>query len=251
MMPTPSINTKEESCSSSSSKPPAKVSPTSSEGSTISTHSPQSLDQSRSSRIISTAPPPISIEVNEISQHDILFGRGGGTNKHAGNVYFRTLVSYQQPVYVKSRKRDKTMIAKAIVADIRSKGGRFLRKEKYQSANIISGSRWVDVGDKKATEKTSQALREGLGGKMREVMGKAGAGILQLKKIGFLDKSRLNEKEIQMRLDDLEGLDDDNDDDNDDGDEEGSACSFDGGNNKGRDDSRGDTKSKGYSASQI
>jgi hypothetical protein len=248
MMPTPSINTKEESCSSSSSKPPAKVSPTSSEG-TMSTQSPQFLDQSRSSRIISTAPPPISIEVNEISQHDVLFGRGGGTNKHAGNVYFRTLVSYQQPVYVKSRKREKTMIAKAIVADIRSKGGRFLRKEKYQAVNIGSSSgsdsdRWVDVGDKKAAEKTSQALREGLGGKMREVVGKAGAGILQLKKIGFLDTPRLNERDIQMRLDDLEGLDDDNDDDND-GDEEGSACSFDGGKNKGRDDSRGGTKGKG------
>ena len=73
-----------------------------------------------------------------------------------------------------------------------------------------------------ACTKTMQALREGLGGKMKDIVGKAGAGILQLKEIGFLEKTstRLNEREIQMRLDDLDGLvnDDDDDDDNEDGD---------------------------------
>uniref|UniRef100_A0A6S8WE05 Uncharacterized protein n=1 Tax=Chaetoceros debilis TaxID=122233 RepID=A0A6S8WE05_9STRA len=71
-----------------------------------------------------------------------------------------------------------------------------------------------------ACTKTMQALREGLGGKMKDIVGKAGAGILQLKEIGFLEKTntRLNEREIQMRLDDLDGLDDDDDDDEEDGD---------------------------------
>ena len=74
-----------------------------------------------------------------------------------------------------------------------------------------------------ACAKTTQALREGLVGKMKDIVGKAGAGILQLKEIGFLEKTntRLNEREIQMRLDDLDGLGDDDDDDDEDGDGDG------------------------------
>eukprot|EP01083_Nonionella_stella_P270114 914375_1 len=206
MMPTPSANTKEESCSSSSSsKPPAvKVSLDSSEAQSP---DPESKDQSGSGS-----------SAAEISQRDVLFGRGGGTTNHAGNIYFRTLVSQHQPVYVKARRFDKAVIAKSIVAEIRSQNGRFLRKEE----NISGERRWVDVGDKKACAKTGQALREGLGGKMKDIVGKAGAGILQLKKIGFLEKNhvRLNEREIQMRLDDLDGMYDDDDDDDDDEDTE-------------------------------
>lgn len=88
---------------------------------------------------------------------DVLSGRGGGTNRHPGNIYFRQVVHQAQPEYVKSRKKNKSSIARDIVKSIRNKNGRFLKFHPQLGV-------WHDVGDKKATEKTSQALREGLAG---------------------------------------------------------------------------------------
>jgi hypothetical protein len=115
-------------------------------------------------------------EADSISPNDVLLGRGGGTNRHVGNIYFRDLVSSRQPAYVQARKMDKTLIAKSIVAHIRERNGRFLKN--------VKGS-WIDVGDQKAAEKTSQALREGLSGRMREVVKEGGVGLSQLKQIGY------------------------------------------------------------------
>merc|ERR1719223_1703306 len=47
-----------------------------------------------------------------VTTHDVLMGRGGGTNRH--NTHFRELVSDAQPQYVQARKKDKTRIAKSI-----------------------------------------------------------------------------------------------------------------------------------------
>jgi hypothetical protein len=102
------------------------------------------------------------------------------------------LVSEYQPAYVQARKRDKTIIAKTIVARVRSRNGRFLRKE---------NGKWVDVGDKKAAEKTSQALREGLSGRMREIVKQGGVGLQKLKKIGFsLYEDNITREDVQRRL---------------------------------------------------
>mmetsp|Transcript_22182 Transcript_22182/g.32391 ORF Transcript_22182/g.32391 Transcript_22182/m.32391 type:complete len:225 (-) Transcript_22182:88-762(-) len=133
-----------------------------------------------------------------LSEYDVLFGRGGGTNRHAGNIYFRTLVSEKQPAYVQSRKSDKTLIAKSIVAQIRSMNGRFLKVD-------TALGEWVDVGDKKATEKTSQALREGLSGRMREIVRTGGVGVQHLRKAGYSEyssRSEINQDEIKTKLDD-------------------------------------------------
>lgn len=88
--------------------------------------------------------------------HDVLCGRGGGTNNHSGNERFRTLVNDNKRVYLQSSKREKPEVSRKIVAEIRSlnPSGRFLQK------NNTSGL-WDDIGDQKAREKTSQALREG------------------------------------------------------------------------------------------
>lgn len=135
---------------------------------------------------------PISIPDANITENDVLFGRGGGTNRHVGNIYFRDLVSEHQPAYVQARKRDKTRIAKSIVAQVRSRNGRFLRKE---------DGKWIDVGDKKAAEKTSQALREGLSGRMREIVKEGGVGLQKLKKIGFsLYEDNITREDVQQRL---------------------------------------------------
>lgn len=92
-----------------------------------------------------------------ISQNDVLCGRGGLTNHHPGNVFFRRLVRIKQEAYLKASKREKAGVAKEIVELIRSlsPSGRFLKKDSKHPGV------WVEIGDRKAREKTSQALREG------------------------------------------------------------------------------------------
>ena len=124
---------------------------------------PQRRDDAGSNTAPSTPPPAVpSSEVlipdSDISDKDVLSGRGGGTNNHFGNKEFRSLVDQYRSEYVLSKKWAKREIARNIVVSIRSSGGRFLKKEGYG---------WRDIGDQKAGEKTSQALREGLAAKMR------------------------------------------------------------------------------------
>mmetsp|Transcript_1329 Transcript_1329/g.1663 ORF Transcript_1329/g.1663 Transcript_1329/m.1663 type:complete len:228 (-) Transcript_1329:159-842(-) len=99
----------------------------------------------------------IEILASDLTNDDILCGRGGATNNHVGNKQFRAIVAEHQPEYLSAKKRDKAGIARRIVQVLRERGGRFLKKVEGEGPE-----RWVDVGDKKATEKTSQALREGL-----------------------------------------------------------------------------------------
>ena len=86
---------------------------------------------------------------------DVLLGRGGATNNHRGNHNFRLLVAANQQEYLKARKHEKVIIARRIVSEVKSRGGRFLRIG-------VSKDHWDEVSDKRAQEKTSQALREGL-----------------------------------------------------------------------------------------
>eukprot|EP00339_Tiarina_fusa_P019178 CAMPEP_0117077542 /NCGR_PEP_ID=MMETSP0472-20121206/54677_1 /TAXON_ID=693140 ORGANISM="Tiarina fusus, Strain LIS" /NCGR_SAMPLE_ID=MMETSP0472 /ASSEMBLY_ACC=CAM_ASM_000603 /LENGTH=202 /DNA_ID=CAMNT_0004803925 /DNA_START=159 /DNA_END=767 /DNA_ORIENTATION=- len=92
---------------------------------------------------------------NNISSEDVLCGRGGATNNHVGNKKFRSIVAEYQEVYLQAKKKEKAGIAKQIVERVRQNGGRFLKRD-------TANNTWVEVAPKKATEKTSQALREGL-----------------------------------------------------------------------------------------
>ena len=89
-----------------------------------------------------------------VTINDVLCGRGGLTNNHPGNVFFRSLVRNRQEAYLFASKRDKALVAHGIVDVIRllKPPGRFLKKDKKDI--------WVEIGNKKAREKTSQALRE-------------------------------------------------------------------------------------------
>ncbi len=89
---------------------------------------------------------------------------------------------------MQSRKRDKSTIAKTIVAQIRNLNGRFLKMDGENTSGDPSATVWVDVGDKRATEKTSQALREGLSGKMRDIVHQSGKGLKDLKETGVVTK---------------------------------------------------------------
>jgi hypothetical protein len=100
------------------------------------------------------APPPPTEAITQVLEDDVLCGRGGETNHHSGNIKYRTLVKCYQPLYIVSKRRDKPRIAQKIVFTIRQRGGRFLKKDARSNT-------WRDVGNTKAREKTSQALREG------------------------------------------------------------------------------------------
>ena len=90
----------------------------------------------------------------QVQRYDVLLGRGGETNHHVGNIQYRQLVKACQPAYLAAKRRDKPRIAVAIVRLVRAHSGRFLKKLPHDNA-------WADVGNIRAREKTSQALREG------------------------------------------------------------------------------------------
>merc|ERR1712066_1125891 len=85
-----------------------------------------------------------------LNSHDVLLGRGGGTNTQIGNRRFRSLVQEFQPTYLLCRRKEKPLIARTIVLIIRGRGGRFLKKDDSNGALF-------EVGDEKAEAKTSQA----------------------------------------------------------------------------------------------
>uniref|UniRef100_A0A7R9ZGE1 DUF6824 domain-containing protein n=1 Tax=Pseudictyota dubia TaxID=2749911 RepID=A0A7R9ZGE1_9STRA len=117
-------------------------------------------DSSSSSSGLGSPPPSF-----QLTNNDVLCGRGGLTNHHPGNVFFRRLVRSRQEDYLRASKRDKAGVARDIVDTIRKLDppGRFLKKD---SANP---GLWVEIGNRKAREKTSQALREGAPEKREEL----------------------------------------------------------------------------------
>lgn len=90
-----------------------------------------------------------------VSRKDVVMGRGSGTQNHCGNVSYRKLVYLNKELYATSSKFDKLKISKAIVAAVREFGGQFLQADEKR------GGLYYDIGDKRAWDKTSQALREG------------------------------------------------------------------------------------------
>lgn len=94
--------------------------------------------------------------IRQINNNDVLCGRGGATNSHIGNRAFRHLVKQYKDKYLKAKKKEKPNVAGEIVDKIRSLDppGRFLKKDRDTGY-------WLDIGDMRAKEKTSQALREG------------------------------------------------------------------------------------------
>ena len=108
---------------------------------------------------LSPVHPPSTTAVldsaSQMTDNDVLCGRGGGTNSQMGNRRYRALVRDFQPTYLMARRREKPLMARSVVLVVRRRGGRFLRRDDVDG-------RLYEVGDEKAEAKTSQALREGL-----------------------------------------------------------------------------------------
>jgi len=95
-------------------------------------------------------------DIQEPHENDVLCGRGGGTNSHPGNKYFREIVESRRLDYINAKKnRDKYVLTMDIVFQIRGLNppGRFISQDKHTNL-------WNDIGDKNARLKTSQAFRE-------------------------------------------------------------------------------------------
>lgn len=90
---------------------------------------------------------------------DVLFGRGGFTNSHPGNIRFREKALEFRPVYERSSKEEKYNISQMLLEAITSEGARFL--EKGQDGE------WHQVIGNGARKKASQALRERMKGTPR------------------------------------------------------------------------------------
>ena len=90
----------------------------------------------------------------EPTDKDVLLGRGGGTNKHPGNIRYRREVESKKPIYRSINcKNEKTAYTNAFKDYVHSYGGRFLEKEK-------DTGRWMIADAGKARKKCSQAFRE-------------------------------------------------------------------------------------------
>ena len=107
--------------------------------------------------VADTIPQPVPegyiTGVTETTDKDVLCGRGAKLHRHPGNVTHREYVSKNKLKYIECVSTNKNEVSKSIVTAMRQQGARFLQKDE-------SGNTWHDIGDKKAIDKTSQALRE-------------------------------------------------------------------------------------------
>ena len=87
--------------------------------------------------------------------HDVIMGRGGGTNHNPGNIKYRRIVEDMKLSYKSAARPDKPRIAMKVVTDWRALNppGRFIQLDKKTGL-------YNDIGDAAAKEKTAQALRE-------------------------------------------------------------------------------------------
>lgn len=105
-------------------------------------------------------------EILNPGEHDVLLGRGGGTNGHPGNVNFRDLIKLHKKRYLAATKMDKPKVAQEVV-EIWSRmdpPGRFLIRsdDTKRGAGSVRdvGIIWIQVDEKEARKKASQCLRE-------------------------------------------------------------------------------------------
>lgn len=93
--------------------------------------------------------------------HDVLSGRGGGINGHAGNVQFREWVRVRKNDYnLAQSKVAKAQVAKEVIELVQKQDppGRFLQKD---PSSVGGHGWWIELDEEKVMAKTSQALREG------------------------------------------------------------------------------------------
>ena len=123
--------------------------------------------------------------ITQVTANDIICGRKGVALKHPGNLAYRKIVGMNKEAYATCLKNEKLRISQSIVAAMREIGGRFIERidgkvssspdERYDDGNLVA---YRDIGDRRAVEKTSQALREGQPKLLRKMAEKSSKGLL-------------------------------------------------------------------------
>jgi len=92
--------------------------------------------------------------VEKVRDCDVLCGRGGKSNHHAGNKKYRQVVSEMKRTYQSTgAKTAKTDLSRAIVEHVVGYGGRFIKRDEANGKYFL-------LTKAQARRKTSQALRE-------------------------------------------------------------------------------------------
>lgn len=89
-------------------------------------------------------------------EYDVICARGKNAKTHTGNLFFQSIIEDTAPRYSASQgKLSKSIIVSAIIDTIRrlSPKGGFIKP---------SGQQWIEIGNRNAREKVSQALRDQL-----------------------------------------------------------------------------------------
>lgn len=100
-----------------------------------------------------TSPSTGSLCNMQPGDNDVLMGRGGRNHEHAGNEQLRNICRAKVPEYRRARKKQKNIMSKEILSQIKGMGGRFLRK-------CCKTNTWKLVKDATAREKVCQSLRD-------------------------------------------------------------------------------------------
>mmetsp|Transcript_18190 Transcript_18190/g.50485 ORF Transcript_18190/g.50485 Transcript_18190/m.50485 type:complete len:319 (-) Transcript_18190:482-1438(-) len=95
--------------------------------------------------------PPCDL-VENITDLDIIFGRGGQSNKHSGNAWYRDVIEKNKRKHAKLDKVGKTALSKDIVCSVYARGGRFLKVDK-------ATGQWYQASFNDARDKVAKALR--------------------------------------------------------------------------------------------
>lgn len=92
--------------------------------------------------------------IEKPGKNDILRGRGGYTNHHAGNIKFRNAARALRADYRRAEtgRSQKYLISVELVRNVKAYGGRFLEKGK--------DNLWYEMDENAARKKASQVLRE-------------------------------------------------------------------------------------------
>ena len=117
--------------------------------------------------------------VVEPTDHDVLFGRGGFTNTHPGNLRFRQKALELRPWYESVSKEEKYSISDLLVESVKADGHRFLERG--------ADGLWHEVIGNGARKKASQALRERVKGK------RSAAATRQNNDAGLVDSAKKSE----------------------------------------------------------
>ena len=132
--------------------------------------------------------------------HDVLSGRGNFVNYHAGNEHFRALVRKHKVAYVACPKPQKGKFSRIIVDEIKARNppGRFLKQDPITKL-------WEDIGEKRALDKTRQALREGAPEISKELTGETDElplmGLGGVGSVGTMQNSVLQVSHARVSLD--------------------------------------------------